>query len=173
MEYGWMRALDNHDHEDDKTSVKSGRSGLSKLGGTYGRKSMGNVAAEKMYINDWKPPPAATMPSPLDEEAQVEALQAYVRSLMDELEQHKAVEQPMNRLVSLLRYHGALLIEAVCIEIYKWCQGARELAGEVALYSYRDLQVRDLCGIAPPCDFHARQEAGGEEAGKESGAVDD
>jgi hypothetical protein len=39
------------------------------------------------------------MASPLDEENQLEALAAYVKSLKDELEEHKAIEQPMLLLV--------------------------------------------------------------------------
>nr|XP_018265878.1 uncharacterized protein I303_02254 [Kwoniella dejecticola CBS 10117]OBR88036.1 hypothetical protein I303_02254 [Kwoniella dejecticola CBS 10117] len=118
MEYGWNRAapissppLDPHSHahdasaDDDRASVRSSRSNLSKLNihsgtyGSYGRKTPSN-ANDKIYINDWKPPPPATMPSPLDEEAQLEALQNYVRSLVEELESHKAVEEPMNKLYS-------------------------------------------------------------------------
>ncbi|KAK8846626.1 hypothetical protein IAR55_005713 [Kwoniella newhampshirensis] len=103
MEYGWNRAqdpADDHD-QDDKASVRSTKSNLSKLGGgTYGRRGVGGGANDRIYINDWKPPPPATMPSPLDEEAQLEALQSYVRSLVEELELHKAVEEPMNRLFS-------------------------------------------------------------------------
>ncbi|WVF70182.1 hypothetical protein IAT40_004970 [Kwoniella sp. CBS 6097] len=97
MEYGWNRASDPSDDQDDRASVKSGRSNLSKLGGTYGRRTAAG-AHDRIYINEWKPPPPATMPSPLDEESQLDALQTYVRSLVDELEQHKAVEEPMTRL---------------------------------------------------------------------------
>ncbi|WVQ97714.1 hypothetical protein IAU59_004828 [Kwoniella sp. CBS 9459] len=99
MEYGWNRAADPDIDQDDRASVKSGRSNLSKLGGTYGRRAGGNMGSnDRIHINEWKPPPPATMPSPLDEESQLEALQTYVRALIDELEQHKAVEEPMNRL---------------------------------------------------------------------------
>ncbi|OCF37757.1 hypothetical protein I316_00884 [Kwoniella heveanensis BCC8398] len=97
MEYGWNRASEPDNDQDDRASVKSGRSNLSKLGGTYGRRTAAGMN-DRIYINEWKPPPPATMPSPLDEESQLEALQTYVRSLVDELEQHKAVEEPMNRL---------------------------------------------------------------------------
>ena len=110
MEYGWSRVSDpsHDDREDDRTSVKSGRSSLSKLGGTYGRRTLGS-AVEKMYINDWKPPPPATMHSPLDEESQLEVLGTYVRSLLDELESHKTVEEPMMRMVSkVFLFHATL-----------------------------------------------------------------
>ncbi|KAK4683954.1 hypothetical protein P7C73_g6252, partial [Tremellales sp. Uapishka_1] len=100
MEYGWTRALPDGptEDQDDKASVRSGRSGMSKLGGTYGRKTLSSNPVEKMHINDWKPPPAATIPSPLDEESQLESLQAYVKTLLDELEGHKNVEKPMKNL---------------------------------------------------------------------------
>nr|XP_019047599.1 hypothetical protein I302_04215 [Kwoniella bestiolae CBS 10118]OCF26529.1 hypothetical protein I302_04215 [Kwoniella bestiolae CBS 10118] len=104
MEYGWNRIHSSNttaEDEDDKASVKSGRSNLSKLNvSTYGRKNNHGIQNpnDKIYINDWKPPPPATMPSPLDEESQLEALQSYVRSLVDELEGHKAIEEPMNKL---------------------------------------------------------------------------
>ena len=100
MEYGWTRVLEpTVDDQEDKASVRSGRSNLSKLGGTYGRRTIGGGVVEKMHINDWKPPPAATMPSPLDEESQLEVLLAYIRSLVEELESHKAIEEPMSRMV--------------------------------------------------------------------------
>ncbi|WVR04320.1 hypothetical protein IAU60_001320 [Kwoniella sp. DSM 27419] len=96
MEYGWNRVVDPSDEHDDRASVRSARSNLSKLGGTYGRRTVG--AHDRIYINDWKPPPPATISSPLDEEAQLDALQAYVKTLKDDLEQHKAVEEAMSRL---------------------------------------------------------------------------
>ena len=100
MEYGWTRALETAaNDQEDKFSVKSGRSNFSKIGGTYGRRAAGGMA-EKMHINDWKSPPPATMPSPLDEESQLEVLITYVRSLVEELEGHKAIEEPMSRMVS-------------------------------------------------------------------------
>lgn len=98
MEYGWSRAADAAADDEDRASVRSGKSSLSKFKGTYSRKG---VPADKIHINDWRPPPPATMASPLDEENQLEALAAYVKSLKDELEEHKSVEQPMTLLVSL------------------------------------------------------------------------
>ncbi|WWC87292.1 uncharacterized protein L201_002180 [Kwoniella dendrophila CBS 6074] len=108
MEYGWNRIPlpgeereKEREQEDDRASIKSSRSNLSKLGGTYGKRTLGSISSsmnDKIYINDWKPPPPATMPSPLDEESQLDALQNYVRSLVDELEQHKSIEEPMNKL---------------------------------------------------------------------------
>lgn len=99
MEYGWQRVTDNNqDEPEDKGSIRSARSNFSKLGGTYGRKSMQPL--DRVHINDWKPPIPAAMPSPLDEEQQLEALQVYVKHVVEELEQHKALEDAMIRQVS-------------------------------------------------------------------------
>jgi PH/SEC7 domain-containing protein len=107
MEYGWSRAFDSTADDDDKASVKSSRSSLSKFTGTYGRRG---VPADKIHINDWRPPPPAMMPSPLDEENQLEALASYVRRLETEHEQHQAIEEPMSRLVSLCSLCDLLLM---------------------------------------------------------------
>lgn len=96
MEYGWNR-VDSPATDDDKASVRSSRSSL--FSGTYSRK--GGLPADKIFVNDWKPPPAAGMSSPLDEESQLEALSGYVKSLVEELENHKAVEEPMSKIVSI------------------------------------------------------------------------
>lgn len=40
------------------------------------------------------------MPSELDEEAQIEALSSYNKTLKEELEAHKKLEEPMMKLVS-------------------------------------------------------------------------
>jgi len=101
MEYGWTKVLESAaDDQEDKASVKSGRSNLNKMGGTYGRRTIGGGQAEKMHVNDWKPPPPSTMPSPLDEESQLQVLIIHVRSLVEELEGHKGMEEPMSRMVS-------------------------------------------------------------------------
>lgn len=100
MEYGWQRVLDPiHDEHEEKGSIRSARSNYSKFSTTYGRKSLQPL--DRVHINDWKPPSPATMPSPLDEEQQLEALQIYVKHLMEEMEQHRAIEEPMIRQVSL------------------------------------------------------------------------
>ncbi|RXK42093.1 hypothetical protein M231_00450 [Tremella mesenterica] len=103
MEYGWSRAiaeleggdgrLNTNRDEDDRASVKS-RS--SSMFGSHSQRR--KVSGEKnIHINDWKPPPAATMPSPLDEESQLETLQTYVRSLTEEIERHRALQDGVNR----------------------------------------------------------------------------
>lgn len=105
MEYGWNRvAVDPLEDEGDRMSIFSQKSNGGRMGGTYGRRALGNGSGtgqfDKIHINDWKPPPSAMMPSTLEEEAQLEALVEYVKSREKELEKHKAIEEPMIRLVS-------------------------------------------------------------------------
>ena len=99
MEYGWNRVGDTDDR-DDTMSLMSNRSGRSRIGavGTIGRRSFGNL--DKVHINDWKPAQPALTPSQLDEEAQLESLQKYIKTLIVDLEAHKSLEEPMKRLVS-------------------------------------------------------------------------
>lgn len=118
MEYGWTRALNQleggqhaaeAERERERAESSSGRMGLgarARLGAisrVRGASSSGNdkVHMDKIHINEWKPPPHATISSTLDEEAQLESLCAYVQSLKEELDQHKTIEEPMSRLVSL------------------------------------------------------------------------
>ncbi|BEI88238.1 uncharacterized protein CcaverHIS019_0109560 [Cutaneotrichosporon cavernicola] len=112
MEYGWTRALNQLDdngqpHEsqprEHREPHKMGLGARARLGAisrVRGASSSGNdrVQLEKIHINEWKPPPHATMPSTLDEEAQLESLCAYVQGLKEELDQHKTIEEPMSRL---------------------------------------------------------------------------
>lgn len=80
-------------------SVRSGKSNMSKMG-TYSRRTIGSNPADKMHVNDWKPPAPSLMPSPLDEENQLEALVAYVQQVKEELKAHKELEEPMKQQVS-------------------------------------------------------------------------
>lgn len=107
VEYGWNRIIDSYHQEplaspeDDRASVKSGRSNLSRFNSaTYGRKSFSATPGDRLWINDWQPPQPSLMPSELDEEAQIEALSSYNKTLKEELEAHKKLEEPMMKLVS-------------------------------------------------------------------------
>lgn len=107
MEYGWNRVMvDPLEDEGDRASIFSQKSNGGRMGGTYGRQALGHGNGgstgrfDKIHINDWKPPPSAMIPSTLEEEAQLEALVEYVKSREKELEKHKAIEEPMIRLVS-------------------------------------------------------------------------
>ena len=97
MEYGWARA-DTLGRDDDRASVKSGKSNMSKIGSHRWASTM---PADRVFINDWKPPPANLLVSQLEEESQLEALRAYVATVNEELDVHKALEEPMMRLVGL------------------------------------------------------------------------
>jgi PH/SEC7 domain-containing protein len=103
IEYGWNRAVSSSDHkeEEDRASVKSGKSGLSRIGG-YRRTGGAAGVMDKVHLNEWKAPALATLASPLDEESQLDALGAYLGTLRDELSEHKAIEKPMMELV---RFH--------------------------------------------------------------------
>lgn len=109
MEYGWNRVSDisylpkdgSNSPEDDRASVKSGRSNMSRFNSsTYGRRSFSTTPADRLHINDWKPPQPSMMPSPLDEEAQLEALGGYIKTVSEDLESHRILEGPMLKLVS-------------------------------------------------------------------------
>ena len=106
MEYGWNRVADfstphKRDASEDLVSVRSGRSNRSRLTyGSYGRnKSSGML--DRIHINDWKPAPANLVSSNLDEEAQLDALQVFLRSLREELDEHKYVEDGLSRMVGV------------------------------------------------------------------------
>lgn len=101
IEYGWTRvqSIEEDDHQ-DRASLRSARSQITRLGAinrVRGQQS-NSGSLDKIHINDWKPPPHATIASTLDEEAQLEALCTYVQSLKEELNQHKSIEEPMLRL---------------------------------------------------------------------------
>jgi PH/SEC7 domain-containing protein len=113
MEYGWTRALNQLDengqpqeslreHREPSRMGLGARARLGAISRVRGASSSGNdrVQMDKIHINEWKPPPHATMSSTLDEESQLESLCAYVQSLKEELDQHKTIEEPMGRLVS-------------------------------------------------------------------------
>lgn len=97
--------------QEDRASIRSARSGMSKLGfggglglgmGTYGRSTGKSAMAnpmDKIHINDWTAPVPALVPSMLEEEAQLEALQSYSKQLRGDMEGHKALEEPMYRQV--------------------------------------------------------------------------
>lgn len=106
MEYGWNRVLDPDAHRDrdDAASVRSGRSGRSR----YSKKDFvatvrGDKSpyADRIIINDWKPPLPPSVASVHDEEAQMDALQKHITALKEDLEQHNQLRGPMLSLVSV------------------------------------------------------------------------
>jgi len=114
IEYGWSRVADSHHRrdsasalgtslDDDRASIRSSSSKMSKFNtATYGRRSFSATPGDRVFINDWKAPPPSLVHSQLEEEAQYEVLRAYHHTLGEELEAHRALEEPMMRLVSLL-----------------------------------------------------------------------
>lgn len=112
MEYGWNRVTDvlhgrsasdeqktEYDRA-DSMSVRSGRSGRSKLGW---KESAATVRAhspwsERLFINDWKPPIPPSISSIHDEESQLEALQKYVHMLKKDFKHHTELREPMAAL---------------------------------------------------------------------------
>jgi PH/SEC7 domain-containing protein len=66
-----------------------------------GKSAMANPM-DKIHINDWTAPVPALVPSTLEEEAQLEALQSYSKQLRGDMDGHKALEEPMYRQVRLL-----------------------------------------------------------------------
>ncbi|WOO77537.1 PH and SEC7 domain-containing protein [Vanrija pseudolonga] len=143
MEYGWSRALGHEDFE-DKASVRSARSGLSRLGGlnarVRGAAAVPTHGPDKIHINEWKPPPHATMPSTLDEEAQLDALLAYVQKLKEELEQHKAIEEPMARLYTAGSKNALKARE-------NWTAKSRYIHSEIFKYETYVEALRNAIGL--------------------------
>ncbi len=111
---------DDNGDRDETRSVMSNRSGRSRMsiqhtlgrrtfnsgvgsglgsGGGYGGGN-GGGGGDRVHIADWKAPQASLIPSPLEEEAQMEALQRHIVGLRKELDHHKSFEEPMGKLVS-------------------------------------------------------------------------
>ena len=117
MEYGWNRVEDplGNGHSisgefvpepdySDALSVRSGRSTRSKFSGW---REVGTIRAsqspyaDRVFINDWKPPLPPTVASVHDEETQMEALQKHVASMKKDLKRHHELREPMTALVRL------------------------------------------------------------------------
>ncbi|KAF7964985.1 hypothetical protein HWV62_1178, partial [Athelia sp. TMB] len=114
MEYGWNRVLEKLSHErstsqdtamevdrSDSLSVRSGRSLRNKLPWKEGSGTIRGQAspyADKIYINDWKPPLPPTVSSVHDEESQMDALQKHVASMKRDLKRHNELRQPMSTM---------------------------------------------------------------------------
>ncbi|KAG1751509.1 uncharacterized protein EDB91DRAFT_1234857 [Suillus paluster] len=112
MEYGWNRVTDalhgrsasdeqkpEYDRA-DSMSVRSGRSGRSKLGWKEGAATVRGHSpwSERLFINEWKPPIPPSISSIHDEESQLEALQKYVHMLKTDFKHHTELREPMAAL---------------------------------------------------------------------------
>lgn len=111
MEYGWNKVLATIDNEDrtDATSTRSARSIFSKrsLAGSLKDRNA-SPFADRTHINEWKPPLPPSIPSTLDEEAQLAAMEKQVAALNEELEVHQSLQFGMTELVCVcqLSYHN-------------------------------------------------------------------
>ncbi|KAJ7270811.1 putative guanine nucleotide exchange factor [Mycena rebaudengoi] len=112
MEYGWNR-LDEPTHvrsqSDNETttdysnvmSVQSGRSTRNKFGwrdGASAVRATSSPRAERIVINDWKPPLPPMVSSLHDEETQLKAFQKHVSSMKRDFKKHNEYREPMAAL---------------------------------------------------------------------------
>ena len=82
----------------DNADLRSGRSSSHSRFGLMRRLlRVGN--SDRTSISEWKPPLAPSIPSTLDEEAQLEALKKHVSVLVQELQEHNELRGPMMALV--------------------------------------------------------------------------
>lgn len=129
MEYGWNRVMDpvtrvrsvsednfsQRDENEDGLSVKSGRSGRSRLKDIAATvRADKSPYADRTFINEWKPPMPPSVPSNHDEETQLEALQKHVAYLKTELKQHNELRTPMTNLVCLVVGQTSAVIHVLC-----------------------------------------------------------
>lgn len=96
-EYGWRSLESPREEKDDAVSVFSNKSSKSRLSfqNTIGRRNN-----SLMPIVDWQAPQPSLVPSPLDEEAQLESLQRHLKILNRDFKQHQSFEESLDRLVS-------------------------------------------------------------------------
>lgn len=149
MEYGWNRIVDLNGQRasvsqaeslrevdnTDTLSVRSGRSGHSKFKWRDNASVRGQSSpwgADKLFINDWKPPMPPSVASVHDEETQLEALRKHVSSMKKDLEIHNELREPLTALYqprtpNAIKAHG------------NWEKKSQYLLGEIVKYdSYID-----------------------------------
>ena len=161
MEYGWNRVMDpvtrvrsmsedNHsqrDENEDGLSVKSGRSGRSRLKDIAATvRADKSPYADRTFINEWKPPMPPSVPSNHDEETQLEALQKHVAYLKTELKQHNELRTPMTNLVGILAVDCMrpllLMFSVVPTSLRERNESSEQLGKEVSIPLDGDRQVR-------------------------------
>lgn len=148
MEYGWNRVQPREDPDEDVedlVSVKSGKSGrsgrYSSSSGFYG----GSNSNDRIHINEWKSAASPTTTSVLSEEAQLDALRRYVRSIQSELSQHNSLRSAMNRLVSrLLACSTVIDVFIVYSSLDECSKGDCKLGAQVQMATSGDRQIHDL-----------------------------
>jgi len=101
MEYGWNRVLNRVENEDrgDAMSTRSARSIFSKrsMAGSLKDRNA-SPYADRIFINEWKPPLPPSIPSTFDEETQLAAMEKQVAVLNEELETHQTLQFAMSEL---------------------------------------------------------------------------
>jgi PH/SEC7 domain-containing protein len=107
-EYGWRALESSGEEKDDAISVFSNRSSKSRLSfqNTIGRRNN-----SLMPITDWQAPQPSLIPSPLEEEAQLESLQKHLTILRRDLKQHQSFEESLDRLVRLPCFRSPIFAE--------------------------------------------------------------
>lgn len=118
VEYGWgplaaagsslhlPRSESNATEElAESRSIMSNRSARSRFSiqprRTFHNNGFGALA-DNMRIADWRAPQASLIPSPLDEETQMESLKMHVATTKKQLEEHNALEQLIAPYVSAI-----------------------------------------------------------------------
>lgn len=96
-EYGWRSLETPREDGDDAVSVFSNKSSKSRISF---QNAMGKRNNSLVPISDWQAPQPSLIPSPLDEEAQLESLQRHLELLKTDLNQHLSFEESLDRLVS-------------------------------------------------------------------------
>ena len=182
IEYGWSDSIVNNalvSAINDTPPVTTGGGRPSSSATHHGRKSSvssfrsasidqaaaaftnatgrGKLPGDRIHIASWAPPSQSLRPSNAPEHEQLETLQAYVKSIGDELETHNQLRSPM-LLAFTPRGHNAgkamanwerksayLLREIVKFRTYVDCLTAAE-ARKQEIYAERELAQRAARG---------------------------
>ena len=120
IEYGWSESIVNNSLVsaiNDENKSTSGRHSRPGSGAAHGRKSSvssfrsasidqaaaaftkatgsNKIPGDRVHIAEWTPPSQSLRPSNAGETEQLETLQAYVKSIEDELQTHNQLRSPM------------------------------------------------------------------------------
>ena len=201
IEYGWSGAIVNNSLVsaiNDTTGSTSGRGSRPGSAAAHGRKSSvssfrsasidqaaaaftgatgrGKLPGDRIHIAAWAPPTQSLRPSNAGEAEQLATLQAYVKSIEDELQSHNQLRSPMllaftprgqnagKAMANWERKSAYLLREIVKFRTYVDClQQAEKRKQEI--YAERGLAQRAARGELTDGDIEL---SGGEEEGDET-----
>ncbi|KAJ5114621.1 hypothetical protein NUU61_000380 [Penicillium alfredii] len=102
IEYGWSdgvinSALVNPDNRSPPQSSGARPSIQSSIRSSVDQQNVRpKLPADRVNISDWSPPQQSMVASSLTEEAQLKALQAYVKNVEDDLQRHNELRSAMN-----------------------------------------------------------------------------